>query len=321
MKKNPAMSWSRAVDLYRNDSAPSSVTPLRNLLWIGLGPVLGLTLVLAALIPGSLVVQRLVSLDPHGDPVNAKGLIVLLLMPFSLMILAVTAWTRFGERRSLADIGVPSIHGPRNFFLGHGAGLLSALLVVAGIALAGGYSMPGRATAWRAPESLFAIAALLPAFALQSSAEELFFRGWFLSLLARKTNLAYGVLMSSMVFALLHFAPGQSGLVTVSNLGFGLFCAAATLRSGNAVWAMGWHSGWNWLVAVGFGVPITGLNVGIPPLLVGLDPVGPSWLHGGPQGPEGSAVCVALFALGTTAMLLSRRRTATCPEAGYEPPA
>jgi hypothetical protein len=67
---------------------------------------------------------------------------------------------------------------------------------------------------------------------------------------------------------------------------------------------MGWHSAWNWLLAVGFEVPVTGINANVPALLVKLFPVGPEYLTGGAPGPEGSLCCTFLV-IGATLVRLS----------------
>jgi hypothetical protein len=71
---------------------------------------------------------------------------------------------------------------------------------------------------------------------------------------------------------------------------------------------MGWHAGWNWLLAVGFEVPVTGLNAGLPALLVQLNPKGSALLNGGAQGPEGSLWCSLFFAAGIAYHLWRARR-------------
>ncbi|MBY0566549.1 MAG: hypothetical protein K2P70_04525 [Hyphomonadaceae bacterium] len=70
---------------------------------------------------------------------------------------------------------------------------------------------------------------------------------------------------------------------------------------------MGWHVGWNWLLATGFELPVTGLDAGVSALLVKLVPDGPDILTGGSQGPEGSVVCLTFF-VGAIATLLWRLR-------------
>ncbi len=298
------MTLTQSRDVY--DSGPARGW----LPWGILAPVLCILMVAVSLVPGTLLLGRFIPLDANDDPVNGPGLVAFLVVPFGLLLAVLSLWVRGVERRSAAALGVVGGHKLADFFRGHAFGLLSALFVVGGIWAAGGVSTAGPAAwgrAWSSPSALATIALLLPAFALQSSVEELLFRGWLLSLLAKKLNLAVGVLVSSAVFALLHFHRGQPGLVTLSTFLFGLFLACWSVRSRSVLGAMGWHSAWNWLIAVGFGLPITGIDVGIPPLLVGLRPVGAPWLTGGADGPEGSVVCVAFFLIGIVGLLLPGR--------------
>jgi hypothetical protein len=53
------------------------------------------------------------------------------------------------------------------------------------------------------------------------------------------------------------------------------------------------------LAGVGFDLPITGLDVHLPALLEKLVPVGPDYLTGGYDGPEGSVLTLALLATGS----------------------
>jgi membrane protease YdiL (CAAX protease family) len=254
---------------------------------------------------GDSLLQKLGLLDESGGPVDVRGLMAFTLVPFGLLLVVLLAWVRFVERRSTASIGLTGAHRVGSFLRGHAVGAVSILAIVAVIWLAGGFSTAA-ARAWSSPTALLSIAALLPCFALQSSVEELVFRGWLLSVLSKKFNVAVGVLLSSALFALVHLGRDQRPLVTVSNLLFGVFCCCWALRSRSVVGVMGWHSGWNWLLAVGFGLPLTGIDVGIPSVLAELTPAGADRLTGGAEGPEGSVVCVAYF-LGGSAWLLRRR--------------
>ncbi|HNY47610.1 MAG TPA: CPBP family intramembrane metalloprotease, partial [Casimicrobium sp.] len=69
----------------------------------------------------------------------------------------------------------------------------------------------------------------------------------------------------------------------------------------------GWHAGWNWLLAVGFEVPVTGLDAKMPALLVKLVPQGSVYLTGGTQGPEGSVLCGLFFVVGIAVLLVRDR--------------
>ena len=85
---------------------------------------------------------------------------------------------------------------------------------------------------------------------------------------------------------------------------FAIF-ACAWVRRSNSIWGvMGWHVGWNWFAGAGFGVPITGLDTGLPALVVKMVPVGPAWLNGAGEGPEGSVFTLALLTAAGLILLL-----------------
>src|SRR5262249_46316333 len=152
----------------------------------------------------------------------------------------------------------------------------------------GGYTQGGIAPALGDGNALKGIGLLLLAFAVQSSVEEILFRGWLLSAITRKLGFVVAVVLSGALFALLHYSPGQLPLVTANVFLFAVFASLWAWRVGNIWGVMGWHAGWNWLLAVGFQVPVTGIDVGLPALVVKLIPQGPAYLTGGTQGPEGS---------------------------------
>lgn len=246
---------------------------------------------------------------PGGDPVGLAGLHALLWIGFAPTLLAVLAWVRWVERRSLASIGLVGTKPLKTFLLGLAIGMATVALVVAAIWAAGGMQAAGIAPAWRSPSGLLQIALLLPAFAFQSSVEEVMFRGWLLSTLARRSNVLLAVLLVSLTFAFLHYSPQQPLRVVASSVLFSLFACAWVLRTGNVWGAMGWHAGWNWLLATGFELPVTGINAHLPALLVALRPHGVDALTGGAEGPEGSVLCSVFFILAIA--WTARRKKAT----------
>jgi membrane protease YdiL (CAAX protease family) len=239
-----------------------------------------------------------------GDPLDAAALVAFTLVPFGFLLLVLLAWVRFVERRSLESIGIRGEHKIRDFLRGHALGLAGIFGIVLVIWMLGGLRLAAVAPVFSQPRFLVPMVLLLFTFALQSSVEEVLFRGWVLSVLSKKFNVPIAVVVSSALFSLLHFSRGQHWLVSVGTFLFALFACAWVLRTRSVLGIMGWHAGWNWLLAVGFGLPITGLDVGIPGLLAEMQPVGAFWLTGGPQGPEASVVCLGYFVLGITAMRL-----------------
>lgn len=280
----------------------------RGILLGALAPVLCIVFVVASALSGTLLLKPFIRLNEQQEPVDALGLMAFTVVIFAILLLVLFLWVRWVEGRSLAAIGLAGERRVVTFLRGHVIGSVSMVLIVATVCLAGGYAMSGGGGAWRSPEALVSIALLLPCFALQSSAEELLFRGWLLSVLSKKFNVMAGVLVSSAVFTLLHYSRGQQWWVTAGLFLFAVFCCCWVLRARNVLGVMGWHSGWNWVLAVGFDLPLTGLNVGIPSLIADLKPIGAAWLTGAAQGPEGSVVAIGYFIAGI-AVLAVRYRT------------
>lgn len=286
----------------------SSQAPRGWLPWGALAPLLGFVFVALPAIGTSVLLQQLQLMDAKG-PIGVPGVMALLLIAFPLIAGVLWCWLRFVERRSLASIGLVGGHGWRQFLQGHALGVASLLVVVGAIWLLGGYQPRSWFPALKSATALFGALLLLLGFAVQSSVEEIVFRGWLLSGIARKFNVPIAVLLTSAVFAFLHYSPGQHLLAPLGTFMFSVFTCCWALRANNVWGVMGWHAGWNWLLSTGFALPLSGTNPIEPALLAALADLGPPALTGGAYGPEASVVCIALLA-GASALLLWRRQPA-----------
>ena len=136
--------------------------------------------------------------------------------------------------------------------------------------------------------------------ALPAAAEEAMLRGYPLQALAEVWGAAWALVVTSVVFALLHLPNPGVGWVGLLNItGAGLFLGALFLRTGSLWWASGAHLGWNWSHAFLADLSVSGLDLVDAPLV---EPVlsGPAWLSGGGFGPKGSVLAtVALFTAAT----------------------
>lgn len=245
--------------------------------------------------------------DARGDPTGLTGWYAFLVIPFGLNGLLIFAWTLFVERRPLSTIGLGGSARLKQLLGGLLVGAAMILMLVAAIGLAGGYSLAAVAPALGSPAALTGIGLLLLSFIVQAGVEEIIFRGWLLSAITRKLGLLVAVVLVSMVFTFLHFSPHQPVLVMMCSFLFSAFACAWAVRAGNIWGVMGWHAGWNWLLGTGFELPVTGLQLDLPALLVKLVPQGTVALTGGAQGPEGSWLCSALFVAGIAFLLRPRK--------------
>lgn len=274
------------------------------------------------MLPGDLGLSYLGLTDPMGHPRGPLGFF-LLLVSFIAMGLAVAGWVRWVEKRSLASAGLCGEQRLKKFLIGLTFGIAMMGAVVTAIAFSGGYRVADLAPAIASPAALGWIALLLAGFAVQASVEEFVFRGWLFSTIMRRWNMTAAFILSSAAFTFVHFSPRATLSEVVMTFIFAIF-ACAWVRRSNSIWGvMGWHVGWNWFGGTGFDVPITGLDTGLPALVVKLVPVGPAWLNGAGEGPEGSVFTLALLTVASLSLLLltSRRGRDVIdpPRSGHQP--
>jgi len=272
--------------------------------------------------PGDLGLQYLGLTDEKGSPVGPLGF-CLLLASFIAVGLAVAGWVRWVEKRSLASVGLCGERRLKKFLIGLALGIAMMGAVVTAIALSGGYRVADLALAFASPAALGWIALLLACFTVQASIEEFVFRGWLFSTIMRRWNTTAAYILSSAAFTFLHFSPRTSLMILAMTFIFAIF-ACAWVRRSNSIWGvMGWHTGWNWFGGTGFDVPITGLESHLPALVVKLVPVGPAYLHGAGEGPEGSVFTLALLTVASLALLLRARSRKpngiALPHSGHQP--
>ena len=278
--------------------------------WIPPGiaaPFICILLVATSMLPGDLGLSHLRLTDPMGAPRGPLGF-CLLLASFIAMGLAASGWVRWVERRSLASIGLCGHQRHKKFLAGLAVGLTMMGAIVTAIALSGGYRVADLAPAFASPAALGWIALLLAGFAVQASVEEFVFRGWLFSTVMRRLNTAAAFLLTAAAFTFVHFSPRTPLMILVMTFVFSIFASAWARRS-NSIWGvMGWHTGWNWFAGTGFDVPITGLDTQLPALVAKLVPVGPAYLNGAGEGPEGSIYTLALLTAASAGLLLLARQ-------------
>ena len=128
--------------------------------------------------------------------------------------------------------------------------------------------------------------------------EELLFRGYRLQNIADSLNPIWGVLLSSLWFGIVHLAnPNTEAKLFVAT---GIFLAGVFLAYGyvstKQLWLpIGLHIGWNFFEGVGFGFPVSGLDIYH---LTRITVSGPELWTGGPFGPEAGLVLLPGLLLG-----------------------
>jgi len=108
--------------------------------------------------------------------------------------------------------------------------------------------------------NLFFIAYFV-AFFIQSSSEELLVRGMLTRALLNKFGKNVAIYAPSIFFGLLHLANnGVTFLSTLNTILVGLFFAKLLFYTENIMLVSGVHAGWNFSMAMIYGLPVSGFN-------------------------------------------------------------
>lgn len=228
---------------------------------------------------------------------------VIILFSALIGLFAVTASVflarHFLDRRSITSLGLALDRWTLVDLL---AGIVITFLMMGAIYLA--LSLLGwlrfEGFAWQTDPPGTVLGGLLViflAFVLVGWYEELLSRGYHLQTLASGTNLFWGVLLSSLVFGLLHILnPSASWVSTLGIVLAGLFLAAGYLATRQLWLPVGLHIGWNFFEGPVFGFPVSGMETY---QLIHTSISGPELWTGGAFGPEAGLIVVPALALGT----------------------
>jgi len=139
--------------------------------------------------------------------------------------------------------------------------------------------------------------------------EELLSRGYHLQTIASGTSLFWGVVISSAVFGLLHLGNPNATWVSAAGIFFaGVFLAYGYIRTKQLWLPIGLHIGWNFFEGVGFGFPVSGLDIYA---LTRITVHGPELWTGGAFGPEAGLIVLPSLALGAFLIYLYTMQRAT----------
>src|SRR5262249_40442134 len=139
------------------------------------------------------------------------------------------------------------------------------------------------------------IAAALVLLILAATFEELIFRGYAFQTLLRGAPAVVPILLFSIYFGWAHWNNPNRTLFSTANTALAsVWLSIAYLRTRNLWFPTALHFAWNWTMGTFFGIPVSGLQIERPFLVLSGD--GPVWLTGGSYGSEGGAAAtVALI--------------------------
>jgi membrane protease YdiL (CAAX protease family) len=227
----------------------------------------------------------------------------------SLPAIVISTWfaRRVFDRRSFTSLGLELKGAPlRDLAFGIGlTGAMMGLTFVLEIGLGwlklGGWAWQGSAGAGWVRQLL----AILLAFVIVGFQEELLSRGYQLQNLVDGLNLPAGVVISSIIFSLLHsLNPGAGWFSTLGLFLSGVFLAYGWVRTRQLWLPIGLHIGWNIFEGPVFGFAVSGSHTF---RLIQHTVSGPQWITGGSFGPEAGAILLPALALGSLGIWIYTR--------------
>ncbi len=216
---------------------------------------------------------------------------VLLVLGGFLMMAVYAAYVKIFEKRQVSELAVK--RALPDLLTGIGIGVLFISSVVGVLALSGVYTVDS--VELDAPQLLLDFAAL----SIVAIGEEIIFRGIIFRMIDARFNLLSALVISSLIFGLMHLASVDLWTAISISAEAGLMLAAAYKLRNNLWIPIGIHWAWNFMLGSIFGVGVSGFVEEYSLLTPRIS--GPYILTGGANGFEGSVVtCIigVLFGLG-----------------------
>lgn len=271
---------------------------------------IGILLIIGSILAGVFQLQQLPE-DTVSAAVSGLRGMAELAVTFAPILLFFWLWLRFFERRPFPTIGFERTGAAWHYGRGLLVGLGMFSAVVGLMAAFGGLQWQQGPAGYQGIGAIGGVLAVLLGWGVQGAAEEVMSRGFLLQAIGSQSKPWIGVVVSALVFGLLHSLNPGIGLLPVLNLFlFGVFAAFYALYEGG-LWGMcAIHSIWNWTQGNLFGLSVSGTEAPGGTLL-NLQSNGATLLTGGKFGPEGSLpVTIVLLACIGMVLFAARRRPA-----------
>lgn len=218
--------------------------------------------------------------------------VTLFLTAFEILVPLI--YCRFIEKRKLETMGFIKKDMLRQYAIGFGLGTVMVSLPVVICLITGTATFNGVSPTFGV--GMFIL--FLLGYLVQGMAEEVLCRGYLMVSVGRRYSAAVAVIVSSVIFALLHTAnPGISVLAMVNLTLFGVFAGMYIIRTGNIWGAAAIHSAWNFFQGQFWGIAVSGSDVKCTVFEIGLTENG-KLINGGAFGLEGGLAVTIVLVVG-----------------------
>jgi len=178
-----------------------------------------------------------------------------------ILVVGTAAWVvlRFFMKKGIGFVGFTRGKNGRNILLGIGLGFISQIVAVSLMCIMGWYHLEGFSWQFKTAGAIsFAVLYALVFCFETGFIEELIFRGFVLNLFAKRHSVTIGVVVSSVLFGVVHFSGFTEEfswwLSIISSVGAGLLFAQSYLLFNNIWVPISFHAGWHFAMRF-FGSP------------------------------------------------------------------
>lgn len=218
-----------------------------------------------------------------------------LVSAFILVYFILWLWVALVEKRPFWTMGYELKHAVPQYLRGFLIGAAMFASAVGLLALFGAVEVDAGDPSQVGVTALGGVLIVLIGWIVQGGAEEALTRGWVLPVIGARYKPWIGLLVSSLIFAILHgLNPGLNAIALLNLALFGVFAGLYAMREGSLWGISALHSVWNWIQGNFFGFQVSGMDIGGGSLL-NLKTVGADWLTGGAFGPEGGLAITAVL--------------------------
>ncbi len=236
--------------------------------------------------------------------------------PYLLITLFVTIFgiitpvifCRFIEKRPLTSMGFKKKHAVRDYLIGLLIGFAMFSVVVLINVLTGSMTMEGLNPDLTGAGIGF-ILLFFAGFVIQGASEEILVRGYFMTSMGAKHNIWLAVVISSVVFGLLHIGnPGFSIIAFINIVLIGVLFGLYIICFDNIWGACALHSMWNFVQGNFYGVPVSGLTMSDSVFVTSVND-NMKLMNGGAFGAEGGLATTIVQLLCIGGLLLYMKKT------------
>lgn len=256
---------------------------------------------------GYFVVLALINVVARGEvyrlvsPFAPFWLTTLLEAAIYLLGVVILTWAfcRFLDGRSLRDLGLQRQGWFANLATGWVLGAFLMILLFAALWLAGWVTLGG--APW---QPLNFLAAVLLSVVVSFN-EELAFRGYIMQRLAWAWGMPAAVVVSSLIFGLVHALNPDAHVLGVLSICLAGFLYAAAYLVSRTLWLpIGLHMAWNLVEMHILGFPGSGH---VEPSVMQSTVQGPEIMTGGAFGPEGGLISLGISLAGIAILFVGYR--------------